>query len=429
MTETLYQHYLSHPKICTDTRKIEAGCIFFALKGDNFNGNKFAKQAFDAGAAFAVIDEEEFNTDLRCILVDDVLNAMQQLANHHRKQLNIPFIGITGSNGKTTTKEFIRDVLARKFNTQATVGNLNNHIGVPLTLLAIGPEVEIAVIEMGANHMGEIAELCAIAEPDFGIITNIGKAHLGEFGSFEGVIKAKKELYDHLDAKEGTVFLNRENELLRDLTDNFTNVVTYGTTADCFVTGELMEVNPFVKMIWQHNDQPENTVQTKIIGSYNVENILAAICIGTHFDVPAADINAAIESYQPENNRSQIVQTASNTVILDAYNANPTSMKAAIENFALLPGDNKFYILGDMRELGADSLEEHRKITELLRDKGLTDGVLVGAEFAHAATRGERCLPSNKDAEQFLQENPLMSHQILVKGSRGIRLETTKDYL
>lgn len=427
MIEELYQRYLKHPKVCTDTRKIESGCIFFALKGDNFNGNEFAAQALESGAAYAVVDEQEHASDERSILVDDVLTTLQKLANHHRRQLNIPFIGITGSNGKTTTKEFIREVLSRKYKTLATLGNLNNHIGVPLTLLSIGNDIEMAIIEMGASGLKDIEELCDICEPDYGIITNIGKAHIEGFGSFQGVITTKKELYDCLEERNGKLFLNGDNELLESIAPDV-DKFRFGTSNDYYCTGTFLEVNPFLKLSWKHGEYQSPTVQSNLVGSYNFENIMAAISFGVYFDVEPSDINAAIEEYVPENNRSQIVKTDSNTLIMDAYNANPTSMAAAIENFSLMTSENKFFILGDMLELGPTSTQEHKDIIQLLKDKGLS-GILVGAEFQKTQDNSFPTLSNNDEASTYITDNGITNALVLVKGSRGIRLEVVKEVL
>lgn len=428
MIEQLYDHYLQHPQVCTDTRKLTPGCIFFALKGPSFNGNAFAKQALAEGASMAVIDEEEFSEGEQYFLVKDVLSTLQQLANHHRRSLDIPFIGITGSNGKTTTKEFIREVLSKKYNTLATEGNLNNHIGVPLTLLSITSDTEIAVIEMGANHPGNIEELCDIAEPNFGIITNIGKAHIEGFGSFQGVINTKNELYQSIQKQGKLIFINAENELLMDLAKDIKQI-RYGSKGELDLKGSFVGVDPFLKLSWSKDDYSSNVIESNLIGAYNFENILAAICIGHHFGVPAEKINEAIEGYVPANNRSQIEKTEHNTLILDAYNANPTSMAAAIENFSLMDATNKFFVLGDMLELGEDSPKEHQAIVELLLERGLKEGILVGKEFQAINSHGITTVANNTEAQAIVNEKKLEEHLILIKGSRGIRLETVAPLL
>jgi UDP-N-acetylmuramoyl-tripeptide--D-alanyl-D-alanine ligase len=426
-TEQLYSIFLEHPIVCTDTRTITPGSIFFALKGENFNGNKFAKQALESGCAYAVIDEEEYWENDRVLLVKDVLSALQDLARHHRAKLNIPVIGITGSNGKTTTKELISTVLSRKYRTYATKGNLNNHIGVPLTILSISKDQEMAVVEMGANHIGEIAMLCTISQPTHGIITNIGKAHLEGFGSPQGVIKAKNELYQHIHAHGGTLFVNRDNPLLTDLSKD-AEKYTYGTSADADITGEYIGVNPFVLLRWRSQLDPnplnvKETVETQIIGKYNFENLLAAACIGYYFEVSEEEINAALKSYAPSNNRSQVMKKGTNTVLLDAYNANPTSMAAAIDNFAELKGENKLLILGDMLELGNETAKEHQHITDLLRQKKLSNAVLVGDHFSKVNDTGAKLFGSADEALEWLKAQRIENTIILIKGSRGVKLE------
>ena len=351
----LYTLFKLYPKIITDSRCVENNSIFFALKGENFDGNKFAIKALESGAKYAVIDNAKFKLNDNFILVDNVLKCLQQLASFHREQFVIPLIGITGTNGKTTTKELIHTVLKRKFKTHATKGNFNNHIGVPLTLLEMPLNTEIAIIEMGANHQGEIKELCEIAKPNYGLITNIGKAHLEGFGGFEGVVKAKNELYNFI-RNYGRAFLNSDNKLLSELAENL-NSIKYGTKQDSDCFAEILEINPYVKLRWNNID-----IQSNLIGKYNFENILAAICIGNFFNVAHSNIKSAVENYIPQNNRSQIVQTKTNKILLDAYNANPTSMSLAIESFELLKSKTKVVILGDMLELGDESIFEHKEI-------------------------------------------------------------------
>src|SRR6478609_3368994 len=327
--EKLYQYYLSSGKISTDTRKIAQGSLFFALKGDNFNANEFAQEALNKGALISIVDEEQFAVNDKCILVDDVLTTLQKLARHHRDQFSIPFIGLTGSNGKTTSKELLHAVLSKKFKTLATKGNLNNHIGVPLTILSIDKTIEVAVIEMGANHLGEIALLCSIANPTHGFITNIGKAHIGTFGGFENIIRAKSELYQHLLVNNGTVFINSQNSILLNMAKRFKSPIMYPSAGD-YYSCELMDADPFVKIKAGNGE----LVQTQLIGSYNFENIAAALCIGKYFGVEEKLANTAIAEYVPGNMRSQVIKKGDNTVILDAYNANPSSMQAAIDNLA-----------------------------------------------------------------------------------------------
>ena len=421
-TERLYEIFLRHPVITTDSRKIEPECIFFALKGDNFDGNQFASQAISGGASYAVIDDQKYAGGNQFLLVDNVLSALQSLARYHRNRLTIPVIGITGSNGKTTTKELTGAVLSRKFNTLTTPGNLNNHIGVPLSVLAIKPETEIAVIEMGANHQGEIAQLCQIAHPSFGIITNIGKAHLEGFGGFEGVIKAKSELYSHIREKGGTIFINGEDVLLNDLAGGISQI-KYGAGDDSLVRGKITREYPFLSLEinFENNDIQ---VDSQLVGTYNFSNILAAACIGHYFGVEPADIKTAIEDYKPENNRSQFIQTPSNKVVMDAYNANPSSMEAAISNFSKLTDNNKVLILGDMLELGEESITEHQKILDLAKSSGSREIFLVGKNFSEVSRNSSSLnFLSVDDLIGFIQKNPLRSKTILIKGSRGIRLE------
>jgi UDP-N-acetylmuramoyl-tripeptide--D-alanyl-D-alanine ligase len=424
--EEIYSLYLKHPVVCTDTRNIKQDSIFFALKGANFNANTFAKEALGKGAKYSVIDEEAHYAD-GCILVEDVLKTLQQLANYHRRQSKIPFIGITGSNGKTTTKELTAAVLSKKYKTLFTQGNLNNHIGVPLTLLTLRKEHEIAIIEMGANHQGEIAELCKIAEPDYGIITNIGKAHLEGFGGPEGVIKAKSELYHHIKAKGGKLFVNADDELLMKLSHGIQRV-TYGTKKGANCEGIYDKESFLAKGIFI-DDGIEVEIQSQLAGRYNFYNILAAACVGFYFGLKLSEIKSAIEGYVPSNNRSQIVKKESNTIWVDAYNANPSSMKTAIENFAELPEKNKVLILGDMFELGADSAKEHQALADMIESKNTWDGVyLVGTEFAKTTSSAKR-FKSMDEFIEWVHNNPLKIKIILLKGSRGMAMERVLEKL
>ncbi len=425
----LYSIFKQHPVICTDTRNIIPNSIFFALKGGNFNANEFAEQAINSGCSVAVIDEENYKKDDRYIVVNDVLKTLQNLANYHRQQLNIPIIAITGTNGKTTSKELVNAVLSQKFNVQATKGNLNNHIGVPLTLLSITTKHEIAIVEMGANHQGEIAELCSIAQPDYGMITNIGKAHLEGFGSYEGVIKAKSEMYTHIKTTGGKLFVNADNALLNKLSSGI-NQITFGTSENVDFKGKFIESNPFVKL--KCKSKADHTsidqkpiIQTQLVGSYNFENILAAACIGDYFKLSEEQIKKGIENYIPSNNRSQVIQTEHNLLLLDAYNANPSSMNAAIENFAQMDKPNKMVILGDMLELGADSKKEHDVIVALLKQKNISNALLVGALFKESAKLFDAALTFENSDELagYLKHNPKQNSTILIKGSRGMRLE------
>jgi len=424
--EEIYKLYLQYPNVCSDTRNIKQGSIFFALKGGNFNANTFAKEALSKGAKYSVIDEEAHYTE-GCILVPDVLTTLQKLANHHRKQSNIPFIGITGSNGKTTTKELTAAVLSKKYRTLFTQGNLNNHIGVPLTLLALTKEHEIAIIEMGANHQGEIAELCKIAEPDYGIITNIGRAHLEGFGGPEGVIKGKSELYHFIKAKGGKLFVNADDELLVKLSNDIERI-TYGTAKNTDCEG-LYDKQSFLAKGIFIDDGIEVEIQSQLAGRYNFYNILAATCVGFHFGLSLSQIKSAIEGYTPSNNRSQILKKGNNTIWVDAYNANPSSMKTAIENFAELSEKGKVLILGDMFELGVDSNKEHQALVDLIESKKTWDGVyLVGKEFSK--TKSNSRLFDNMDAFlKWVDSNPLKAKTILLKGSRGMAMERVLEKL
>ncbi len=441
MIETLYQHFLKYPVICTDTRDIKPGSLFFALKGDNFNANQFAEQALNAGCSIAVIDEEKHKKPARTsggneryVLVNDVLTTLQGLANYHRKQLSIPIISITGTNGKTTSKELLNAVLSQKYKVLATKGNLNNHIGVPLTLLTIKPEHEIAIIEMGANHQGEIAMLCAIAEPDFGMITNIGKAHLEGFGGFEGVVKTKSEMYHFIKQKGGKIFVNIDNKLLQELSEGI-DKFTFGTSSTVDFTGKLIESNPFVKLKCKAKNDTQSLdakpiISTQLIGNYNFENILAAACIGHYFNVSEEQIKNGLENYVPSNNRSQVMQTQSNLLLLDAYNANPSSMNAAIENFAQMQQANKMVILGDMLELGSDSAKEHDAIVNLLKQKNIINVLLVGPFFKESGKLiNAKTFLTAEEAVDYLKQNPIKNTAILIKGSRGIKLEKVVEVL
>jgi UDP-N-acetylmuramoyl-tripeptide--D-alanyl-D-alanine ligase len=424
----LYSVYQKHPKVTTDSRDILPNSIFFALKGENFDGNKYAEDAIKNGAAYAVIDDKKYKTSEKFLLTRDVLSTLQELALYHRKQLNLTLIGITGTNGKTTTKELIARVLESQFNIKATTGNLNNHIGVPLTLLSLTDEQEFAVVEMGANHPGEIDLLCNIAQPDYGIITNIGKAHLEGFGSFEGVIRTKGELYDFLRNINGKVFINSDNEILAEISDGLQKI-TYGTTDKTFCKGEIISTTPFVSLEYKAGNVTDR-INSKLFGGYNFENILAAITIGKYFGVSESDIKKAIESYEPANNRSQILKTESNTVIMDAYNANPTSMRAAIDSFTKSDYKDKMLILGDMLELGEESRNEHIKILNIIEDARITDVILVGPIFCEAAKGlNFNCYNDSKEAATGIKEKHITGKAILLKASRGIRLESIVKYL
>lgn len=419
----LYPIFLEHPEICTDTRKITKGCIFFALKGDRFNGNCFAKEALEKGAAYAVIDEKPEQLLHRMILVDDALRTLQTLATYHRNQFNIPVIGLTGSNGKTTTKELIYNVLKQRFNTVATKGNLNNHIGVPLTLLRITKKTEIAVIEMGANHLEEIAFLCKIANPTHGYITNFGKAHLEGFGSEEGVVRGKSELYTYLKSTSGYIFFNQDDPKQVEILEHYAKKRSFGET-EGNITIKLLEADPMVKVQFQSYYMYSN-----LLGNYNFANICAAILIGHHFEVPIKAIKKAIDHYIPNNNRSQIIETKGMKIILDAYNANPTSMKAAIENFNQMLLGNKVLILGDMFELGKNAQKEHQYIAELASDCQFKQVFLVGSHFAQTAVPGTIVCNDFEALKEEVATAPLKNCSILIKGSRGMALERILDFL
>jgi UDP-N-acetylmuramoyl-tripeptide--D-alanyl-D-alanine ligase len=424
--EQLYKYYLESRSVSTDTRKILPGSVFFALKGDRFNANEFAAQALEKGASYAVIDEERYATSNKCIIVSDVLDTLQKLAAHHRQQLSIPIIGLTGSNGKTTSKELLNAVLASKHKTYATLGNLNNHIGVPLTLLAIDNSIEIAVVEMGANHLGEIALLCSIADPTHGFITNIGKAHIGTFGGFENIIRAKSELYQHLITKDGVAFINSRSEILSNMAKRFKDPIFYPSKDDYYHC-ELVDADPFVKVKAENGD----VIQTNLIGTYNFENIAAALCIGKYFEVDEVLSNRAIGEYKPSNMRSQLVKKDGNTIILDAYNANPSSMKVAIENIAAIKGNRKTLILGDMFELEEEAEAEHRGIGKLLRDYQFDNVILCGRlmKFAKEEYSPALLFETKDELIAGLKKNPIKNSIILVKASRGIGLETVVEFL
>ncbi|WP_302774715.1 UDP-N-acetylmuramoyl-tripeptide--D-alanyl-D-alanine ligase [Phocaeicola coprocola] len=422
----LYKCFMECGKVTTDSRNCPEGSMFIALKGETFNGNAFAAQALKQGCRYAVIDESEYAGE-GTILVDNCLQALQQLANYHRRQLKTPVIGITGTNGKTTTKELISTVLSRKFNTLYTEGNFNNHIGVPLTLLRLTKEHEMAVVEMGANHPGEIKTLVHIAEPDYGIITNVGKAHLQGFGSFEGVIRTKGELYDFLRAKGGaTIFIQNENPYLNGIAEGLT-CVRYGQTAGLYVSGELISCSPFLSFRWTA-EGVSHEVNTHLIGSYNLDNMLAAAAIGRYFGVSDDDISSALASYLPHNNRSQLKETADNKLIVDAYNANPTSMMAALKNFRQVEAPHKMVILGDMKELGEASREEHQKVVDYLKECGFDRVVLVGPEFA-AATHSYQTFQHVDEVLADIRMHKPQGYYILIKGSNSMKLSQLPECL
>lgn len=427
--KSLYRHFLNHPNVSTDSRNIKPGSIFFALKGESFNGNQFASQAIESGASLAVVGEMHSKADKKIILVQDVLECLQNLASLHRDHLKAGIIAITGSNGKTTTKELICRVMASSFLTKATEGNLNNHIGVPLTLLSLDQKTEFAIIEMGANHTGEIARLCQIARPDHGLITNVGKAHLEGFGSLEGVIRAKSEMYEFLRKNKGTVFLHRDNTILVEQARGMAQY-TYGTSEGADCQGRLDQKDPFLVVGWKH-DGSWKSFPTRLYGQYNLENILAAVAVGSYFKVPPHQIMQAISSYEPANNRSQVIRTKKgNTLLLDAYNANPASMEPAIRNFWQLPGTEKTIILGDMLELGGAGPGEHQSILQLLKELGFLNVCLVGEIFSSRVFASEwKSFPDAVTLKEWLQKNEIRGHAILIKGSRKIKLESLVEVL
>ena len=422
MIEELYKIYLQHSSIQPDTRKLKPGDIFFALKGPNFNGNSFARQAIDNGAAYAVIDEKEFEIPGKTFLVPDVLTSLQELALYHRKQFTIPFIAITGSNGKTTTKELIHAVLSTTFKTYTTEGNLNNHIGVPLTILKISPDAEMAVIEMGANHIGEIASYCKVALPTHGLITNCGKAHLEGFGGVEGVRKGKGELFDHLRTlTHGYAFVMWDYDYLREMSKGISGIIKYGTEPNDHIIGRMLNNDPFLQVEITQG-LGNGKIKTRLVGEYNLPNVLAAVTIGKFFEVAEKKIIAAIENYIPSNSRSQLIEKGTNKIILDAYNANPSSMKVAIENFAKNNAENKILMLGAMAELGKESLQEHEQVIELIKKYSWKEVALVGGDFlklSHPFLSFENSLM----AKEWFVKKDLHNSSILVKGSRSMQME------
>jgi len=423
--EELHKLFLASDGISTDTRKIKPNTIFFALKGDNFNGNEYASQALAEGCSYAIVDEEKFVVSEKYIYVENVLKTIQQLANFHRKQFNIPVIGITGSNGKTTTKELIGAILETTYTVLITEGNLNNQLGVPFTLLRLNIDHEIAVIEMGASKAGDIKELCEIAEPTHGIITNIGAAHIEGFGSLQVVIQTKTELYTFIQSHNGTIFYNADDIILKERLPKQTETFSYGNNG--IISGEITELTPLVNFKWKESGYESPVIKSNLVGNYNFTNFLAAIAIGRFFSVPHESINEALSNYVPSNKRSQIEKTNRNTLIIDCYNANATSMMAALENFVAIPEKNKIAVLGDMLELGSISKEEHQKIVDYLSDKNIPV-FIIGKEFSETKTSFKKYL----NAQELLEKENLSEikdHLILIKGSRGIKLETIIPFL
>jgi len=422
----LHRIFLQSNGVVTDTRKVEKGKLFFSLKGDNFDGNEFAAQAIEKGALYAVIDQAKYNTDNRYILVADVLKCLQQLAQFHRTYLKIPIIAITGTNGKTTSKELIGSVLKTKYQIGYTQGNLNNHIGVPLTLLSFTQNTQIGVVEMGANHANEIAELCKIAKPDFGVITNIGKAHLEGFGSYEGVINAKSEMYAYLKDCNKAVFVNGDDEILVKQSQGLERI-KYGKDHSYFCQADFIEASPFLVVKWQ-----DQLIKNQLVGEYNFSNVLLAICIGKYLKVNDNDIINALSAYKPENNRSQLTITDKNRLIIDAYNANPSSMALSILNFQNIKDANKLLILGDMFELGESSIEEHQKIIELIVSKHFENVFFVGTHFGYFQNKLNKSFAffvNTSELIAYLTNNEIKGRTILLKASRGIQLEKIIPYL
>ncbi|MBP7463210.1 MAG: UDP-N-acetylmuramoyl-tripeptide--D-alanyl-D-alanine ligase [Bacteroidales bacterium] len=427
-TEQLYQIFKKHRSICTDSRRVSKDSIFFALKGDNFDGNAYAENALHLGCAYAVVDDPKVVSSDKFLLVKDALKALQDLAAFHRRTIKIPFVAITGTNGKTTTKELVSSVLAQKFRVIATKGNMNNHIGVPLTILSMNHTTDMGIIEMGASHQGDIAELCAIAQPDYGIITNVGKAHLEGFGSEEIIRKTKGELYDYLKQNNGVVFINGENPTLISMLGHYSGI-KYGNTDDSFCTGKLTSKEMYVGIEWQCNDNSGLAI-SNLIGDYNFENILAAICLGNYFNISPTIIDKTIGSYTPSNNRSQWVRGRRNHLILDFYNANPTSMAIAIDNFMQYQAPKKCLILGDMLELGNCSESEHQQIISMINHVDYEDVFFVGENFLQLKRNNPFLFFENVETlNKYLAKNPPTGSLILVKGSRGIKLEKCIDYL
>lgn len=420
---TLHQHFIRSSGVCTDSRTIFEGCLFFALKGPSFNGNSYAAEALDKGASFAVIDEEAYEVPGRTLLVDDVLQSLQDLARHHRNNSKARILALTGSNGKTTTKELLREVLSRKYNVVATKGNLNNHIGVPLTLLNLKEDTEIGIIEMGANHQGEIASLCEIAEPEMGLITNFGKAHLEGFGGVEGVIKGKSELYTYLTKRKQPVFLNADDAVQLEKLRSYTKKIGYSQHDPQFFRVQFVEADPHVIL-----ESEGHRIRTQLTGSYNFQNCAIALTVGKYLNVPMADIKHAIEHYLPSNNRSQWITMGTFRILMDAYNANPTSMSLALENFSQLEAQPKYAILGDMFELGDVATQEHQIIADLADSLPLQQTFLVGKNFYKTKSTALR-FEDFPELKNYLKSQPLEEGTLLIKGSRGMKLERVLEVL
>ncbi len=426
----LYRCFEQSQGVTTDTRQCTEGMMFFALRGEHFDGNCYAVEALKKGCSYVVVDNSDFADEAnpQIILVDDSLCALQTLARHHRRTLGTPIVGITGTNGKTTTKELVATVLKKKFNILYTQGNLNNHIGVPLTLLRLTREHEMAIVEMGANHIGDIKELVDIAEPDYGLITNVGLAHLQGFGSLEGVIQTKGELYDYLRSTEHhTIFLNADNAYLRNISEGL-ETVTYGQGENAFVCGKLVACDPYLRFQWKIGEGEWHAVATQLIGSYNMDNALCAATVGCYFGVPQEDISEALAGYAPQNNRSQLTKTQHNMLVVDAYNANPTSMRAALDNFARMEVPHKMAILGDMKELGEATSVAHQEVVDSIAMLGLGEVWLVGDAFART-THTQRTFADVEAVKVALQESMPKGYHILIKGSNSMKLASLVPYL
>ena len=425
----LYRIFFDFPFITTDSRKVIKDSLFFALRGEQFNGNKYAGQALERGCSFAIVDDKDTIAGDRYIFVNDTLETLQRLAEYHREQLDIKLIAITGSNGKTTTKELVTGILAKKFNLISTQGNLNNHIGVPLTLLQMKRDTQIAVIEMGANHCGEIAYLCKMAKPTHGLITNIGHAHIEGFGSYANIIEAKAELYKWIRKSNGIIFQNSENPVLHGISNSADNIISYGARVDDKNKFSVINADPNLEIMWKYGKE-EIVLNTSLFGTYNIENLTAAIAIGIYFGVEPYLIKNSIESYKPQNNRSQIKKTTENLLILDAYNANPTSIMASINDFLNISGSNKIMFLGDMYELGLESEDEHKKIAEFIKDKNVLKIYLIGKNFSKAAGNTSlTCFNNIDDCIKHIIANPVKTSTVLLKGSRMMSLERLIPYL
>lgn len=423
--EKLYSIYLEHSTITTDSRNVPNGSLFFALKGGNFDGNKYAKSALEKGAKFTIVDDPKVAISEQYILVKDVLTALQDLARHHRQQFDIPVIAITGSNGKTTTKEILLRICETTFRTHATKGNFNNHIGVPLTLLSMPLDTEVALIEMGDNHVGEVADLCKIALPNQGFVTNIGKDHIEGFGSFEQNVRAKSEIFDYLILNNGIIYINSTDEILLNMSKRMKSPIYYGQEYD-YANLTFVEVNPFIV----YQDRDENKITTQLFGAYNFENILTAFCVGKKLGIAPENMNNAIASYKPSNNRSEIAKTAKNTLILDAYNANPSSVEVAIENLDKIESSiPKALILGDMYELGEISKKEHLNIVSIAKKQEFDINIFIGERYFEHKNDNAIFFETKEDCIQYLIDNPITNHLVLIKGSRSMGLEILKNSL